>query len=456
MFHEDVKLRGLLITNVHTVDGKKGDLGLRDLLLTDGIIAQIAPAGKLALHVTSTDTVHPAEQVSDSHENLLVIDGTALTAFPGLIDPHVHFRDPGQAEKEDITTGARAAARGGFTSVIMMGNTVPRIDTPDIIRDVINRGKNTGINVYTCANVTKGMEGKELVDMDACIEAGAVLFTDDGLPVHDEAVMRLACEEAAKRGKVISLHEEDPAFVTEAGINAGALAKEMGLTGASREAEIRMVERDIIIAEETGCAITVQHISAAESVELIRQAVQKAEAAGTKRLIHAEATPHHFSLTEDAVRIHGTCAKMNPPLREERDRLAIIEGLRDNTIDMIATDHAPHTPEEKAREFTKAPSGITGLETSLAYAVKELVQPNILTLPELACKMSYNAALLYGLDAGTIEVGAPADVTLFDMNGTWTYDETVSKSSNTPFLHETLPAPVRYTICGGRVVYRDT
>lgn len=448
-------MRGLLITNVHTVDGKKGDLGLRDLLLTDGLIAQIAPAGRLSLHASSTDSSAPGMQTADTHEDLTVIDGTGLTALPGLVDPHVHFRDPGQTHKEDITTGARAAARGGFTSVIMMGNTVPRIDNPDIIRDVIARGDKTPINIYTCANVTKGMEGKELVDPDACIDAGAVLFTDDGLPIRDDDVMRRACTEAAKRDKVISLHEEDPAFVTEPGVNAGAVAKEMGLTGASREAEIRMVERDIRIAEETGCAITIQHISAAESVELIRQAVRDADATGKKRLIHAEATPHHFTLTEEAVRTHGTLAKMNPPLREERDRLAILEGLRDNTIDMIATDHAPHAPEEKAREFTAAPSGITGLESAFSLAVRELVAPGILTLPELACRMSYNAALLYGLDAGTIEIGAPADITIVDFNATWMFDASLSKSVNTPFLHETLPAPVRFTICGGQVVYRD-
>ena len=446
-------MRGLLITGAHVIDPKKGDLGKRDLLLTDGLIAQITPAGKLSARAEQEATKDPESITGDESDTLTVLDATGLTLMPGLIDPHVHFRDPGQTHKEDIESGALTAAAGGFTSVIMMGNTVPRIDTPEVIQSVLEKGSATPIRVYTCANITRDMAGRELVDMDACIQAGAVLFTDDGLPIRDEAMMRTACIEAAKRNKVLSLHEEAPEHVTEAGVNAGVVAKEMGLTGASREAEISMVKRDIQIARETGCRITVQHISAAESVALIREAVAEDAAAGRERLIHAEATPHHFTLTEEAVRIHGTLAKMNPPLREEKDRQAILEGLRDNTIDMIATDHAPHAPEEKAREFTKAPSGIIGLETALSLAVRELVQKNVLTLQELTQKTSFNAAKLYDIEGGSIDVGAAADIVLIDLNRTWDYDTTFSKSENTPFLGETLPGLVRYTICKGQIVF---
>ena len=419
-------MRGLLIAGAHIIDPKKGDLGKRDLLLTDGLIAQITPVGKLSASAGQEAQTDPAGIKNSDPEALTVLDATGLTLLPGLIDPHVHFRDPGQTYKEDIESGALVAAAGGFTSVIMMGNTVPRIDTPEVIQAVLEKGRATPIRVYTCANITKDMAGRELVDMDACIQVGAVLFTDDGLPIRDEAIMHKACVEAAKRGKVLSLHEEAPEHVTEAGVNAGEVAREMGLTGASREAEITMVKRDIQIAEETGCPITIQHISAAESVALIREAVAKDAATGRARLIHAEATPHHFTLTEEAVRIHGTLAKMNPPLREKKDRQAILEGLRDNTIDMIATDHAPHTPEEKARDFTKAPSGIIGLETALSLAIRELIQKGVLTWQELTQKMSYNAAKLYGLEGGSIDVGAPADLVLVDPDRTWEYDTTFS------------------------------
>ncbi len=455
-------MRGLLITNVNLIDPKKGPLGQRDVLLTDGVIAQVAPANRLlTLAETSGETAREIREISGEatgeipaeNSELTILDGSGLTAAPGLIDPHVHFRDPGQTHKEDIASGAQAAAAGGFTGVIMMGNTNPRIDTPAVIKEVLEKGKETPIRIWTCANATMGMRGKEMVDMDAAISAGAVLFTDDGLPIRDAALMERICRETAKRGKVLSLHEEDPQFVWQPGVNAGEVAEAMGLQGASREAEITMVERDIRIAKETGATLTVQHISAKESVELIRAALREEEKKGQKRLIHAEATPHHFTLTQEAVLEHGTNAKMNPPLRTEADRQAILAGLKDNIIDMIATDHAPHAPQEKAVEFTKAPSGIIGLETSLGLAYRELVATGVLTLQELMQKMSYHAAKLYGLEGGVIDVGAPADLVLFRENEEWIYDLSFSKSENSPFWGEKLPCKIHYTICGGQIVF---
>ncbi|MBR0164594.1 MAG: dihydroorotase [Lachnospiraceae bacterium] len=374
------------------------------------------------------------------------IDATGCIVTAGLVDPHVHFRDPGQTQKEDIFTGAAAAARGGYTSVIMMGNTDPHPDNPETLRYMIEKGKRTPLHVYASANVTIGMQGSRLTDMETLAAEGAVLFTDDGLPITDEEVMRSACKKAASLNKMISLHEEAPDFVRQPGVHAGSVAKEMGLEGASEEAEITMVARDIAIARETGCSVTVQHISAAASVALIREAKK------TYPHIHAEATPHHFSLTQEAVRIHGALAKMNPPLRTEEDRLAIIEGLKDGTIDMIATDHAPHTKEEKEREFVKAPSGIIGLETALSLGIKYLVQPGHLTLARLIRLMTYLPAVITGIPAGTLD-GEIRDVVVFDPEATWVAGHYRSKASNSPFTGMTLPGVVKMTICKGNVVY---
>lgn len=375
-----------------------------------------------------------------------VIEAAGCVVAPGLVDCHVHFRDPGFTYKEDIATGARAAAKGGFTTVVMMGNTEPHMDNTATIRDALAKGAETGINVLCCGNVTRGMAGKEPVDMDALIDAGAVLFTDDGKPITDAGLMEKACTEAAKRGKVISLHEEDPSFIKENGINAGAVAEKLGITGSPRDAEISMVKRDIDIAEKTGASIVVQHISAAESVELIRDARKR----GVR--VHAEATPHHFSLTEEAVLKYGSLAKMNPPLRLESDRKAIIEGLKDDTIEMIATDHAPHSREEKAGDITKAPSGITGLETSLALGIRELVKPGYLTMSELIYRMSTGPAAVYGLEAGCVKEGGPADLVIFNPDEEWSFAASASRSSNTPFLGQRFPGKIHFTICKGKIV----
>ncbi len=425
----------ILIRDVEIVNPGGAGLLQGDLLLQDGRIAQAAPIGEILPQDPS------AGQIRE-------IDGRDLIAFPGLIDAHVHFRDPGYTDKEDIMTGAAAAAHGGFTSVIMMGNTRPPMDTPSRIEAALARGRETGIRVYCCGNVTAGMLGRELTDFAALREAGAVLLSDDGLPIRDGSLMEKACIQAAELGAVISLHEENPAYIGQAGINRGAVAESMGMDGADREAEISMVARDIEIAARTGAKITIQHVSARESVDLIRAARSK----GVR--IHAEATPHHFALTEEAVRTHGTNARMNPPLREEQDRMAILEGLADGTIDMIATDHAPHTAQEKARDFAEAPSGIIGLETALSLVYRELILTGFLTW-EQAIERLTCAYDVYGLPGGVIAEGEPADLVLFAPEEDWTVreDSLLSKACNTPFLGENLPGAVRMTICGGRIVY---
>ena len=431
----------LLIKNGRIMDPATETEGVYDMLIDEGRVVRIGISGTL------DDMAR--ESMSMRHdEDYTEIDAGGCIVAPGLVDGHVHFRDPGFTYKEDIESGARAAAKGGFTSVIMMGNTDPHMDNVDTIRDVLDRGSKTGINVYTCGNITMNMEGKELTPMQKLTEAGAVLFTDDGKPIMDADIMEKACIKASELDRVISLHEEDPSFITDNGINAGEVASELGLTGSPREAEISMVKRDIEIARKTGATIVVQHISAAESVELIRQARRE----WVK--VFAEATPHHFTLTQEAVRTHGTLAKMNPPLRLESDRMAIIEGLKDGTIDMIATDHAPHSKEEKEKSFREAPSGITGLETSLALGIRELVKPGYLTMMELLSVMSAKPAALYGLDAGTIREGSVADLIIFNPDEEWVFDKSLSKATNTPFLGERLPGKIFFTVCRGKIVYK--
>ncbi len=431
----------LLIKNGRIMDPATETEGVYDMLIDEGRVVRIGMSGTL------DDMAR--ESMSMRHdEDYTEIDAGGCIVAPGLVDGHVHFRDPGFTYKEDIESGAMAAAKGGFTSVIMMGNTDPHMDNVDTIKDVLDRGSKTGINVYTCGNITMNMEGKELTPMQKLTEAGAVLFTDDGKPIMDADIMEKACIKASELDRVISLHEEDPSFITDNGINAGEVASELGLTGSPREAEISMVKRDIEIARKTGATIVVQHISAAESVELIRQARRE----WVK--VFAEATPHHFTLTQEAVRTHGTLAKMNPPLRLESDRMAIIEGLKDGTIDMIATDHAPHSKEEKEKSFREAPSGITGLETSLALGIRELVKPGYLTMMELLSVMSAKPAALYGLDAGTIREGSVADLIIFNPDEEWVFDKSLSKATNTPFLGERLPGKIFFTVCRGKIVYK--
>ena len=376
-----------------------------------------------------------------------ILEAAGLVVAPGLVDVHVHFRDPGLTYKEDILTGAQAAAAGGFTTVVCMANTKPVIDNAETLTYVLDKGKETGIHVLSCACVTKGMQGKELVDMDGLRVAGAAGFTDDGIPILDEEVLKAALSKAEELQVPVSLHEEDPKLIANNGINRGPVSEKLGIGGSPAEAEITMVERDCRLAEETGASVNIQHISTAGAVEAVR--------ASKKRGSHvtAEAAPHHFTLTDEAVLTYGTLAKMNPPLRTERDRQAVIEGLKDGAIDMIATDHAPHSIDEKSKPLTEAPSGIIGLETSLALGITELVKPGHLTLLELMRKMSQNPAALYHLPCQGITEGAPADLVIFDVDEEWKVESFRSKAVNSPFKGWTLTGRVHYTICEGKIVY---
>lgn len=417
----------LLIKNGYMIDPKTGWDGNYDILIEKDSIAKIG------------------KRLEAPSEKCRVIDAEGLLVAPGLVDVHVHFREPGFTEKEDIATGAAAAARGGFTSVVLMANTKPPVDNRKTLEYVRKQGEKTGIHVYTCANVTLGMQGKELTPMRELAEAGAAGFTDDGIPIMDEEIVRSAMRNAAALDMPISFHEEDPALIENNGINRGRASEFFGIGGSPREAEIAMVERDLKIALETGASIDIQHVSARETVELIRRAKEKG------KNIHAEATPHHFTLTEEAVIKYGALAKMNPPLREEADRQEIIRGLVDGTIDLIATDHAPHTAAEKAKPITEAPSGIIGLETALALGITELVDGGYLTMRQLLVLMSTNPANLYHLNAGYLAEGGPADVILIDTTAEWIPSEYASKAVNTPFTGRPLKGKVVATICGGIV-----
>ena len=377
-----------------------------------------------------------------------VLDISGLTIAPGLIDTHIHFRDPGFTYKEDLHTGSLAAAKGGFTSVICMANTKPVVDSVDTLTDILERAKAENIRIYQTCSITKGLQGKEMNDLDALAKAGACGFTDDGIPIMDASLCYKAMRKAAELNLPVSLHEEDPSFISENGINQGVASKFLGIGGSPALAEDVMVSRDCMLALHSRAHTVIQHISSGNSVALVRNA----KALGAN--IHAEATPHHFSLTEEAVAVHGSLAKMNPPLRTEKDRLAIIEGLKDGTIDLIATDHAPHSAEEKAKEpMWTAPSGITGLETSLGLGITSLVKPGHLTLMQLLEKMTCNPAKIYKLTGGSVEVNAPADFVIFHPDEEWTVDHFVSKSSNSPFKGATLYGKIHYTICGGEIVY---
>lgn len=375
-----------------------------------------------------------------------IIDAAGLTVSPGLIDTHVHFRDPGFTHKENLHTGALAAAKGGFTSVICMANTSPVVDSVPVLNDILQRAQSENIRIYQAASVSHSLKGEDLTDMKALKEAGACGFTDDGIPLKNAVFLYTAMEKAKELGVPVSLHEEDPSFIKNNGVNHGSVSDQLGIYGSPSIAEESLVARDCMLALRSGASVVIQHISSGRSVELVRMF----KSLGAD--LHAEATPHHFTLTDEAVLKYGTLAKMNPPLRTEDDRQAIIRGLADGTIDIIATDHAPHSKEEKERSITAAPSGIIGLETSLALGITSLVRPGHLTMLQLLEKMTVNPAKLYGLPSGRIEEGAPADLVLFDPEEKWTPTEYVSMSSNSPFTGWELYGKVKMTICGGKVI----
>lgn len=381
--------------------------------------------------------------------NFSIINAKDCIVSPGLIDIHVHFRDPGFTHKEDIISGAKSAAAGGFTSVLLMANTNPKICTVENLNYVKERAKLADINIFQEAALTHDFKD-EIVDMKALRDAGAIGFTNDGVPVMNTKTLRDAMIIAKELDVVIALHEEDNKLIGTHGVNDGEVSKKMGLIGAPRVSEDVMVARDCMLALETGATIDIQHISSGNSVDIIRY--MKSIGAN----IIAEVTPHHFTLTEEAVLKHGTYAKMNPPLRTNFDREKILRGLADDTIEIIATDHAPHTFEEKNVEFRKAPSGIIGLETALSLAISELVDKDVLSLSQMIAKFTSNPSKYYKLDRGDISEGKIADICIFNPKEEYKISEFKSKSQNSPFKDVDLRGKVKFTICNGKIVYSDS
>lgn len=420
------------------------------ILIKDGRVVDPASGVDEGLDVVLEDgRVKALGKFPKTEDYQRVIDAKGKIVAPGLVDIHVHFRDPGLTYKEDIATGAAAAAAGGYTTVVCMANTKPVVDSVEVLSELLGRMKQLPIHVLSAAAVTKGLQGKELTDMRALRAAGAAGFTDDGIPIMDSALLFEAMKLAKELDAPISLHEEDPALIAAAGINQGPVSKQLNFGGAPALAEESLVARDCMLALRSGARVDIQHISSGVSVDVVR--AMKGLGAG----VFAEVTPQHFSLTEQAALERGALAKVNPPLRGEADRYALIRGLKDGTIDFIATDHAPHSPEEKARELAQAPSGMIGLETALALGVTNLVRKGHLTMLQLLEKMAVNPARFYGLDAGALRAGAPADLVIFDEREKWTVEEDKfrSKSRNSPFIGMELYGKVYCTICGGNVVY---
>lgn len=425
----------ILLKNGRVIDPSTNTDMIADVLIKDDKIAKIEPDIGLS-----------------EAKDVEVYDCTGCVVGPGLVDIHVHFRDPGFTYKEDIFSGARCAAAGGVTSVILMANTKPTVDTPETLEYILDKAKQTDIHIYTCANITKGMQGKELTDFEELKSHGAIGFTDDGVPIMDEELVIKAMKEAVKTDSVLSFHEEDPSYIENNGVNRGKASEFYGIGGSDRNAEISMVKRDIGLAIKTGAKINIQHISAKETLDSIRDAKKRCDG---EQLIYAEATPHHIALTEEATIRYKTNAKMNPPLRTDEDRRAIIEAIKDDTIDFIATDHAPHAVEEKEKEITNAPSGILGLETSLPVIYDVLVKENGISWMKVFCKMSLNPARLYEINAGKLAKNEIADVVVFDEKAPWKYEKTVSKSKNSPFLGHEFGGKIALTISAGKVVYNN-
>lgn len=443
----------IIIKNGKIIDPETNTIYVGDIYIKDGIVTGIEKTSDGRMNLEADIE---AEDGDSGENEVQIIDATNLMVGPGLADTHVHFRDPGFTYKEDIISGAMAAKKGGYTHIVLMANTNPHVDNVDTLKYVLDKGNTTGIHISTCGNVTMDMKGETLTDMELLYQEGAVGFTDDGVPVMDEELCKAAMQKCLKLGVPISFHEENPAFIENNGVNRGKASDYYNIGGSPREAETDLINRDIKLAKDIydsegkSPCIVIQHISTAEGVELVNEA---------KKMgidIHAEATPHHFSLTEEAVIKHGTNAKMNPPLRTENDRLAIVRGLADGSIDMIATDHAPHAKEEKGKDITSAPSGIIGLETAFSLAIKNLINTGALTYPELFNRMSLSPCKLYKLDGGTIKVGKSANIMIFSPEEEWIVNENeiCSKSANTPFIGEKLPGVIKYTICDGNIVYR--
>ena len=384
---------------------------------------------------------------SDGYERIIEAKGCVVA--PGLVDVHVHFRDPGLEYKEDMESGEKAAFAGGFTTVVCRTNTEPIVDNTEVLDYVVEKAHKRKLHIYSTAAITKGFQNKELTDMEQLKVHGAVGFTNDAAAIMDDRLMIKAMKECERLKVPISVHDENINLIGNLGINEGKISKEMGVEGSPNMAEDTMVARDCMLALHTGSTVVIQHVSTEASVEQLRMA-QKMGAH-----VLAEVTPHHFSLTEDEIRTMGTNAKVDPPLRTNRDRFALLEGLRDGTISIIASDHAPHSKEEKEKDFLEAPSGIIGLETALPVAVTYLVKKGHLTMWKLIEKMSLNPAQLYNLDAGYIKEGGKANIVIFNEEESYVVDGFWSKSENSPYKGKELFGKVLYTICDGEIVYEN-
>ena len=404
----------------------------------------------VAIRAGRVDRIEPGISESGFDE---VIDARDCIVAPGLIDPHVHLRDPGQAHKEDIATGTHAAVFGGFTTVCCMPNTSPALDTPEMLEVVASRAASKGrCRVFSVAAATKGRAGKELAEISLLARAGAVGFSDDGDVVEDASMMLRALRAVKETGRAFMQHCQETSLTRGSSMHQGEVSTRLGLVGWPRVAEELIVERDIRLAGETGCAYHVQHLSSAGSIELVRSARERGLA------VSAEASPHHLLLTHDACDNFHTMAKMNPPLRERRDVDAIREAIVEGWVTVLATDHAPHTDEEKSRPFEAAPFGIIGLQTALPLYAKALVETGLIDWPRLIALMTIEPARLCGLDSmglGALTPGGPADLTVIDPAKRWTIDRNAipGRSKNTPFHGWDVQGAARATVVGGRVVF---
>jgi dihydroorotase len=424
----------LLLRSAHLIDPRAGIDGRNDLLVRGGEVAEIASPG----------AIEPAAGTE-------VIEAEGLHAFPAFVDPHVHLRTPGREDEEDLDSGTRAAAAGGFCLVLAMPNTDPVTDNAPVLGSLHERAAlEARVPVGFLAAITRGQSGDELTEMAELAHEGAVGFSDDGVPVASAEVLRRALQYQRLCGGVLALHEEDPALSARGAMHEGAVSTLLGLTGIPSISESTMVERDAAIARYEGGRLHMLHLSAAESV----QAVERAKAQGVA--VTAEVTPHHLLLTDDAVRSLDPLFKMNPPLRAERDREALIDGLKLGVIDCIATDHAPHARQEKEEPFEQAPMGVTGLETAFSALYTDLVVPGAIGLDLLVDRMTAGASV-YGLPVPTLAKGSPANICLADLDAEWRVGETgfESRSHNTCFAGRSLRGRVLVTVASGSVAYRE-
>ena len=419
----------LLIKGGRLIDPSQGIDDTMDILIADGVVMELG-------------------QGLGAPDGTQTIDASGLIVTPGLIDMHVHLRDPGLEYKEDIATGSRAAAAGGFTSVACMPNTSPVIDNKAVTSYILNKARNEAVvNVFPVGSITKGGKGESLAEMGELKEAGCVAVSDDGRPVCNSELMRRALEYAKGVGIAVISHSEDLSLVGDGVMNEGFVSTELGLKGIPWAAEDTAIAREVYLAEFTGAPVHIAHISTVGSARIIRNA----KARGVK--VTCETAPHYFTLTDEAVLGYNTNAKMNPPLRSAADVAAMKAGLADGTIDAIATDHAPHHPDEKDVEFNVALNGIVGLETSLPLSLK-LVEDGVIDLKALVSLMSCNPAKILGIDRGTLKPGAVADVTIINPELTWQVlaEKLESKSKNSPFLGWQMKGAAAYTIVKGQVV----